>query len=153
MLRSVVATFGTGGGPIESLSPEGLAAIIERARMLESVCKTARDAVRTCVINAGGVVQLEDGRELAIEVGEKREINFAAAENVIAAHVGERWRGIAKIGNGDLEDLVRESAPPRGKGKAVKALWDELDAADAITFVPTETLKIRKSTKLIPQEV
>lgn len=136
-----------------AVAPEQLATILEQARMIESFCETVRGLVKESVVSAGGVISLEDGRELAIEVGEKRQIDFAAAEGVIQAKLGDRWREAVKIVNKDVEKLVGETAPYRGKGKAIKEFWNELADADAIQFVPVETLKIRGGKRLTRAEV
>lgn len=136
---------------IAARTPEQLAGIVEAARLVAKVAEAAVDAVRPVVMAAGGVIPLNDGRELAMVDVIRKEIDFPAGEDVIAHYAGDRWREAVSVSKGDLEAIVKETAPRGMKAKLVKAMLDDLDAAGAITLKISQQLKIRKTLEMVTE--
>lgn len=127
-----------------AMTPEQLAGAIGYARVAEKFSEGLRAVVKAQVVAAGGVVPYSDTHELAIEHGERREIDFSAGEDVIVAYAGDKWREAVSVGNGDIERVVKATAARGDKGKQAAAFWRALETADAINVTPTEKLVLRK---------
>ena len=136
-------------GDITAMTPGELLAFHARAKAVEGAAKVALQIIKEAVHDMGGVVDVGDGRELAIECGERREIQFANAEDVLKANLGDAWRECVSVGNGDLEKVAMKVAPKRGGAKLKRKIWEELDAADAIEVKVQEKLVVRKSLNLV----
>jgi hypothetical protein len=136
-------------GDITAMTPGELLAFHARAKAVEGAAKVALQIIKEAVHDMGGVVDVGDGRELAIECGERREIQFANAEDVLKANLGDAWRECVSVGNVDLEKVAMKVAPKRGGAKLKRKIWEELDAADAIEVKVQEKLVVRKSLNLV----
>lgn len=139
-------------------TPDGVAYILERARWVERAAKSAIDAVRAAVINAGGVLPLEDGRELRITSQVRTEIDYASGEGVLRAHCGDELGKALSVRKGKsksdpdklgVEDIVRAKAPRGKKDAAVESLIYELDQAAALKLTTVQRLEVTKAPKEI----
>ncbi len=152
MLRHALQVIEKVGGGVDEPMVFGgveMSQALEFAKAAESFAELVRSIVRTQVIASGGTMPIDDDYEFFMDLGQKREINFAAGEDVLVAYAGEKWREAVTIGNGKIEKIVGEYAPKGQKGKMVKAMWAALDSADAIEVKPTSTLRVRKREKAI----
>jgi len=146
---SIVRSLDLGTINFADMTGDELAQAKMKVKFIKSLTDSAEDSIKMEVVNRGGLVNAGNGNELAIECGERREINFGAAEDVLRTNLGDAWRECVSVGNGDLEKVAMKVAPPRGGAKLKRKIWSELDAADAIEVKVQEKLVVRKSLNLV----
>lgn len=132
-----------------TMPASSLVRIVERGRLLEKAAKFAVDVVRAVVINAGGSIPLDDGRELRIKTVTQTEINPRIALPLIMERIGDRLPVVVSISKGALETEIKATVPRGQKGKAVEEFLDFLDRAGALSLKPIQKLEIVKPTKEI----
>jgi hypothetical protein len=128
------------------VSGDALASVLDRCRMLESVTAAIREQVGVEVDSRGGVIPLSDGRELARIHQEQHPIRPCPESETILREVltPEQWYECLTLGKGKIESAIGANAPPRGKGKAIRATMDRLAEAGAVDTKHVPKLVIRK---------
>lgn len=127
--------------------------LFDAIKALEPFIERAKELVRAEVELLGGRVPLGDGRELAFREEERKTIDFLAAEPVLCEVLSaEAVARCVKVSKTALEHEIKLTAPYRGKGKAVKAVMDQLEAAGAITTEYQRKLEVRRVQSAITAE-
>lgn len=127
------------------MSPEQLASTVTRLRTAENVIKRLLTAAKAHV-------QAEGGKFGPLELvqQERRAINPEAGWELLVEGIGlDRLKKLVKVGVGDVGDAIKETAPARGKGKAVEAFMTKLEEAGAINVGVIERLEVRKKPEAI----
>lgn len=130
-----------------NLTGEQYCRLLDRARMLESLCADVREGVKRRVAEAGGRLATEDGRELVLVETERRTIRACRTSAVqITSLLGsaEDWDGCLTISKTAVETAVRKAAP-RGQGAArVRELMESLEKAGCIDTTTTQRLEVKR---------
>jgi hypothetical protein len=126
--------------------PEALLALYDRVKLVRGACDQAGDLLRAEVEARGGSVTASDGRTLYLRDETRRVIDPRSAWPILEERFGlDDLLGAVRIVKGDVEDLAKAAAPPRGKGAAVKALFEELDATGAMIETTVQKLEVRRN--------
>ena len=127
------------------LTPADLGLLFDGIKALETCCDTARDLIRARVTAAGGTLPTGDGRALQLLDTTRRTIDYAAGRDVLLDALGDDLAAVLQVNRSAAEAAIKATAPPRGKGKAVAAFMDRLDAAGAIHTDTITRLEIRRA--------
>lgn len=126
----------------EALAPDNLADAVLRAKGLERRLKSFLEAAKAYVIAEGGVYG-----PLRITATERRTIDFPACHEVLVETIGrERLLPILKVGKGDVEKAVKETAARGNKGRVVAALMERLEGLGAFNVSISHKLEIDHGT-------
>jgi hypothetical protein len=124
-----------------SVDDDTLVALHDRIRNVEGACEAAREQLRGWVGFRGGSVTASDGRTLALVRQERREVNAAAAWEILTDRFGDKVLDAAKLSKSAVERLAMDAAPRGTKGVAAKQLIEELDRQGAVTVTTIERLE------------
>lgn len=127
-------------------SGEAVGAVYDAVKQIEKFAERAQHAVRAYVA-ANGPQDLGDGRQLALNASERKEINVQEAYPVLTRPdrlgIG-RTTQLLKIGKGDVEAAYK-AMQPKGQGaRAWRELLGELEGAGAVIKHTTERLECRR---------
>lgn len=141
-----VAAFG-------DVAPMMLGAVYDAIKVAENACDAAREALKVMAKEAGGELDLGDGRALKIIAQRQQQIDPRIGLPVLRDHLDEDAIAIATtIGKSKLETAIRATAGSGQKYLAVKDVFDHLISEGAITYKATERLECRRSAKAIGAE-
>ncbi len=126
------------------ISPETLARMLDRVKLVEKACESARGLIRAAVDAAGGSLLTGDGRRLVIEEQERKVIEPEPAWPILQEALGDRLAKVLTVGKTKLEDEIKALAPRGQKGQAVKELMDRLESARAIRTQTTQCLEVKR---------
>lgn len=121
------------------------AMVLDQCRLLEGAIDCARATIRADVEAAGGRVDVGDGREIVLTPYERTSVNFAAGEEVLRRHVGERLAEALTVIKGDVEQIVMDQASYGEKRNAVDRLTSALAAAGALETKQFAKLEVRRN--------
>lgn len=145
--------------PVESLpmlTPDELADLHGRAKIVATAAEMALDAIKATLIAAGGEIEATDGRRLFINEQVRTSIDYAAAEGVLQKALGSELPTALTVNKKRAVEIVRAGAANREKKKAEETFLDELDAADALrkSFVQRMEFRAGKpAAKFVEQTV
>jgi len=117
----------------QALSVEKLASLYPASRALKKLLEQYDEACRMVLIK--GPLPLADGYELRLVEINKQEFDPQKSWPVLKG-AGFKDEDIARcitIGKGKMLEVVGDHAPDRGKGKAQRALLEQLEQAGAIS--------------------
>ncbi|MGH9806130.1 MAG: DUF2800 domain-containing protein, partial [Terriglobia bacterium] len=134
----------------ETLTGTQCTELLDRARLVESICADVRDIIKARVAAAGGMMLADDGRELVLIDQERKAIDPVAGWPVLRQHLAEdQIRGCATLAKGKVEGAISDSAPRGRKGKLVAEVLGELDQAGALVRTTIQRLEVRRQAPAI----
>lgn len=148
LTQAVTALIGVDSeyGDSMLMTPDALALLLDRAKLIEKACESARDLVRAEVIARGGRIATADGRELFIAAQERKSIEYAQAVEILLEELGaDALTHTLSVSKTKVEEAVRAKAGRGRKQQAVKDLFDRLAEAGAIRTETTERLEVRRA--------
>lgn len=130
------------------------AALIERCKLVESLCDDVRVAVKARVAAAGGRMPTGDGRELVITQQQRQSITFEAGWDVLAAEglCTLEVREAVTIPKAVVERAAMARAPRGQKTEAAKAIMAKLAEAGAVETKVIERLEIVRANQAIEEQ-
>ena len=135
-----------------ALTPQKVADVVEFARTLAKMCDAAIDLAKAEVRLAGGRIVAPDGRELVLSDVPRTEIDFAAGEGVLRAHLGDDIAKVLKVGKTAAEDAVKAKAARGQKGKVAERMLYELDQAGALKVTSSPKLDLKRPKAIAAAE-
>jgi hypothetical protein len=147
MVRSTVAELevATAGGAPTELGPQ-LVSLYRRAKVVRGMLE-AFDAHIRAQVSAHGPLDTGDGAKLCLVESFADEIQALQAWHIINRELAaEELAPAIKVSKTRLLDAIGAKNPRGMKGKAQKALMEELEAAGAVKHNPRETLKEIKNS-------
>jgi hypothetical protein len=116
-------------GGIDEMTPANLLDAYRFAALVAKRCEEFREATKALVTARGGRV----GR-LSLAEKETRNIDTGRAWETLRAVApdDQALADMLKVRKGEMESMVRATAPRRGGAAAVRDLYDRLEAAGAI---------------------
>ncbi|GIW81468.1 MAG: hypothetical protein KatS3mg105_3275 [Gemmatales bacterium] len=123
-----------------------LAEVLDRAKLVESACQMAREAVRAEVAAAGGRLETDDGRELVLSQRTKTEIDFGLGEEILRQAVGDLSECV-KVSKTEVEKAVKAKAPRGAKMQAAEKLIAQLGEAGALRETVYDVLDIKRKVE------
>lgn len=126
--------------------PAIYAEMLDRVKMVERTCQSARELIRSAVRSAGGVLPTGDGRELVLkDIVQRKLIPRTALPVLHEVLTGDEVMDCMTLSGTKAQDAVKSKAG-RGQKKAVAdELMALLDEAGAINHVTVERLECRKA--------
>lgn len=124
-----------------------------RIALLERMAKDVKPLIKVLVAEAGGALLREDGSGLTLEEVTRRSLVFAKAWPMLTA-LGIRADRLAEecdMSKEGAEKLIGELAETGQKGKRIKAVLADLDAAGGIMKTTIHQLKPRRAPSVQPQ--
>lgn len=123
-----------------------LANLLDKVKVIEKICKDARDLIRADVIANGGAMPTGDGvMELAIRQEVHKSIDFFAGESILRDHVPEAyWSEVFSVSKTAAERAVKASVE-KGKGAAWMAVLMLLEQHNALGHSTINKLVTRKA--------
>lgn len=118
--------------------PVAVTLLLERARQVQEWAEAVEDFCRADVVANGGKL----GR-LEITEEKRQKIDWFRGKEIIEQFATNAEEFAVTVSKTKLLELVRDGAPDRGKGKAVRDLLDRLAQAGALTETTIEKLVIR----------
>jgi hypothetical protein len=119
-------------------------------KAVEQACERARESLHIMTAEAGGTLDLGDGRELVLRDTHPKEISVKAGWDVLRqAEVDglvEDSAALLEIGKTRLEKAIRAQAPPRQGAARIRQVMFALESAGAITEKTVTRLECRKKT-------
>ena len=137
--------------------PRQIAALHDKAKMLEKMLDRFYVAEKATVKEHGGVLDMGDGRELVLTEVDRGDIDLAAGVSALCAAFGcdlpelvDKLTAAISVSKSELMSLLTSDLKPRSreKGKRRKALLDSLEAAGAIVHSTQERLVPRKKEEV-----
>lgn len=130
--------------PKRHITPAHMVEMLDRIKVVEDACGTARALIKAEVAAAGGTLETGDGRALVLGSHARRSIDYPAAASIIDQQISiDDLIPLLQISKTKLEDYVRRRAPRGQKQQAVKDLMDRLEQAGALETTYTERLEVR----------
>lgn len=116
-----------------------LADAVNKARWVEREAKRFLEMAKADVIAHDHAMD----EMIFVKVEDRREIVTERALPVLREHLDEAAINAAsKISGEKIKDALGHVAPPRGKGKLIKAVWDRLQDAGALESKQVLSLKV-----------
>jgi len=145
-MQSAIVAFGSNlrvpiEGPPEMIGPQ-LAELLRTAKAVGGACDRVRDVAREYADAHDGFFPTGDGRAFELRTTKRRSIDPAAGWPVLSQHLTDgELAPCVKISKGAVEKAIGAKTERGGKGKAIEALMDELDAAGALREQPMTQLR------------
>lgn len=144
LVRREVTAFEATPIDLSLMAPDQVLELLARADTVAKLADRVRDIIRQHVAATGDVVG--DGKRLTIVTEERRELDPLAAWPVLEGRgfKDEDFAACMKLSVSAVEDRVSKAAG-RGKGAgAVRALREELQAAEAVRLNTIEKLTVKR---------
>lgn len=136
---------------LTSFGPAEIVDLYDARKIVERAAEDADLAIRIEVDRRGGKVLREDGAGIGFKVTHPREVNVRIGLPVLEHFLGADMYEALDLTKERAEQIIRDHAPPRMKGKQVKEFYTRLEADGAIVTKEVRSLVAMRETPATKQ--
>lgn len=130
--------------------PSAVARTYDAVRTLEDACERARQALRFAVQDAGGKLDLGDGRTLTLTQQQQRKLDPRVALPILREYLAEQQLAeCVTLAKGRVEGALKAGAGRGQKTAVVKEVFDRVEEQGGFVISTVERLEAKR----VPQAI